>query len=103
MGRAGARDLSLMISWPRRAQASRQSVEPASDWPYVYIDDAADAADCRMFLGRRRQLLYFIAYPEQVTLEQTSPRLRLHGGRAVPLCCTSRPTRPRVHRGVRST
>ena len=45
------------------------SVEPVTDWPYIYIDDAADAAVAACFSVRRRQLFYFIAYPEQVTLE----------------------------------
>lgn len=44
-------------------------VEPATDWPYVYIDDAADAAVAACFSSQRRQLHYFVAYPEQVTLD----------------------------------
>jgi nucleoside-diphosphate-sugar epimerase len=44
------------------------SVDAATDWPYIYIDDAADAAVAACFSARRRQLFYFIAYPEQVTL-----------------------------------
>jgi nucleoside-diphosphate-sugar epimerase len=44
-------------------------VEAATDWPYIYIDDAADAAVAACFSEGRRQLFYFIAFPEQVTLE----------------------------------
>jgi nucleoside-diphosphate-sugar epimerase len=44
-------------------------VEPTTDWPYIYVDDAADAAVAACFSDRRSQLFYFIAYPEQVTLE----------------------------------
>ena len=44
-------------------------VEPTTDWPYIYIDDAADAAVAACFSDRRNQLFYFLAYPEQVTLE----------------------------------
>ncbi|MEP7030516.1 MAG: NAD(P)-dependent oxidoreductase [Pseudolabrys sp.] len=51
------------------ANGEPASVEPTSDWPYVYIDDAADAAVAACFSGRRSQLFYFIAYPQQVTLE----------------------------------
>jgi nucleoside-diphosphate-sugar epimerase len=45
-------------------------VEAVTDWPYIYIDDAADAAVAACFSAGRRQLFYFIAYPEQVTLEE---------------------------------
>jgi len=45
------------------------SVESTTDWPYIYIDDAANAAVTACFSERRRQLFYFVAYPEQVTLE----------------------------------
>ncbi len=37
---------------------------PTSDWSFIYIDDAADAA------RQRRELHYFISYPEQVSLDQ---------------------------------
>jgi nucleoside-diphosphate-sugar epimerase len=43
-------------------------VEPLSDQPYLYIDDAADAAMAACLSDRRRQLHYFLAYPEQVSL-----------------------------------
>jgi nucleoside-diphosphate-sugar epimerase len=45
-------------------------VEPATDWPYVYVDDAADAAVAAAFCATRRQLVYYVAYPEQVALAQ---------------------------------
>jgi nucleoside-diphosphate-sugar epimerase len=44
------------------------SVEPASDAPFIYIEDAADAAVAACLSDRRRQLYYFLAYPEQVAL-----------------------------------
>jgi UDP-glucose 4-epimerase len=44
------------------------SVPATGNWPYVFIDDAADAALAACFAARRRQLAYFIAYPEQVAL-----------------------------------
>lgn len=45
------------------------TVEPCSDWPYVFVDDAADAVVAACFSTQRRQLHYFIAYPEQVSLD----------------------------------
>jgi len=43
-------------------------VEPMTDWPYIYIDDAAEAAVSACFAGGRKQFSYFIAHPEKVTL-----------------------------------
>jgi nucleoside-diphosphate-sugar epimerase len=45
-------------------------VEPATDWPYVYVDDAAQATVAAAFCTPRRQLAYYVAYPEQVALAQ---------------------------------
>ena len=42
-------------------------IEPMTDWPYIYIDDAAQAAVLACFGRGRRQLSYFIAHPEKVT------------------------------------
>jgi nucleoside-diphosphate-sugar epimerase len=44
-------------------------IEPMTDWPYVYIDDAAQAAVSACFAQGRKQLGYFIAHPEKVTPE----------------------------------
>lgn len=46
---------------PVRASAS-------SDWPYIYVDDAADAAIAACFSESRKQLFYLLSYPEQVAL-----------------------------------
>lgn len=78
------------------AQGESASVEPATDWPYVYIDDAADAAVAACFSVRRRQLFYFIAYPEQVTLENFA-EAAAQAGKPVQLVIDA--TRPRVQRG----
>ena len=43
-------------------------VPAATDWPYVYVDDAASAAIAACFCEHRKQLSYFIAYPQQVSL-----------------------------------
>jgi len=40
---------------------------PLTDWPYLYVDDAADAAIAACFSQTRRQLAYFVAHPERVT------------------------------------
>jgi UDP-glucuronate 4-epimerase len=42
-------------------------IEPMTDWPYIYIDDAAEAAVSACFAGGRKHLSYFIAHPEKVT------------------------------------
>jgi nucleoside-diphosphate-sugar epimerase len=42
-------------------------IEPMTDWPYIYIDDAAAAAVSACFAKGRKQLSYFIAHPEKVT------------------------------------
>lgn len=72
-------------------------VEPTSDWPYVYIDDAADAVIAACFSSNRRQLHYFITYPEQVTLEQIA-EAATGGGRAAALLHIET-NRPAVSRG----
>jgi nucleoside-diphosphate-sugar epimerase len=42
-------------------------IEPMTDWPYIYIDDAAQATVTACFAKGRRQLSYFIAHSERVT------------------------------------
>jgi nucleoside-diphosphate-sugar epimerase len=42
-------------------------LDPLTDWPYVYVDDAADAAIAACFSTTRKQLAYFVAHPERVT------------------------------------
>jgi len=42
-------------------------IAPLSDWPYVYVDDAADACIAAGFSTTRKQLAYFVAHPERVT------------------------------------
>jgi nucleoside-diphosphate-sugar epimerase len=44
-------------------------LDPLTDWPYVYIEDAADAAIAACFSLNRKQLAYFVAHPERVTPE----------------------------------
>ena len=52
----------------RAALAGRPArLDPLTDWPYVYVDDAAEAAIAAGVAQRRQQLAYFIAHPERVT------------------------------------
>jgi nucleoside-diphosphate-sugar epimerase len=44
-------------------------LDPLGDWPYVYVDDAADAVVAACFSTSRKQLAYFIAHPERVTAQ----------------------------------
>ena len=44
-------------------------LDPLTDWPYIYVDDAADAAIAACFSGARKQLAYFVAHTEKVTPE----------------------------------
>jgi nucleoside-diphosphate-sugar epimerase len=44
-------------------------IDPLTDWPYIYVDDAADAAIAACFSDARKQLAYFVAHPERVTPE----------------------------------
>jgi len=73
------------------------SVDPATDWPYIYIDDAADAVVAASFSTTRRQLFYFIAYPEQVSLEDLAAAAEQSSGKAARLAIDHR--RPRTSRG----
>ena len=44
-------------------------IGPMTDWPFIYIDDAAEAAIAACYSSARNQLAYFIAHPEKVTAE----------------------------------
>lgn len=72
-------------------------VEAATDWPYIYIDDAADAAVAACFSAVRRQLCYFIAYPEQVTFEELATVAGQSSGK--PSWLTINDKFPRAARG----
>src|SRR5437868_6203428 len=42
-------------------------LDPLTDWPYIYVDDGAEAAIAACFSSARKQLAYFIAHAERVT------------------------------------
>jgi nucleoside-diphosphate-sugar epimerase len=44
-------------------------LDPLTDWPYLYVDDAAEAAIAACFSRERKQLAYFVAHPERVAPE----------------------------------
>jgi len=73
------------------------SVDPATNWPYIYIDDAADAVVAASFSETRRQLFYFISYPEQVSLEDLANAAEQSSGKAARLVINH--NRPRASRG----
>ena len=67
-------------------------IEPMTDWPYVYIDDAAQAAVSACFSAGRKQFSYFIAHPEKVTPDDIATaaaaagkpvHLEIDGGKSV--------------------
>jgi nucleoside-diphosphate-sugar epimerase len=70
-------------------------VEPATDWPYVYVDDAAQATVAATFCTTRRQLVYYVAYPEQVALAQIAAA----ASRGEPVRLVNDETRARAARG----
>jgi len=73
------------------------AVEAATDWPYIYIDDAADAAVAACFSTVRRQLVYYIAYPEQVTFDALATAAEQASGK--PARLTIRNKKSRTERG----
>lgn len=52
-----------------RAALAREParLDPLTDWPYLFVDDAADAVIAACFSQQRRQLAYYVAHPERVT------------------------------------
>lgn len=55
-----------------------------ADWPYIFVDDAADAVIAACFSSARQQLGYYLAYPEQVELADFAAAAA-QAGRAVVL------------------
>ena len=71
-------------------------LDPLTDWPYIYVDDAADAAIAACYSGERRQLTYYVAHPERVTPEDIAAACAA-AGRPVRLVIDS--TIPAAARG----
>lgn len=66
-GRQTATSVHDIVEAARNGQPVTAQGATAS--PFVYIDDAADAAVAACFSEKRRQLAYFIAHPEMVSIE----------------------------------
>lgn len=72
-------------------------IAPLSDWPYVYVDDAADACIAASFSDTREQLAYFVAHPERVTPEDIAAACAA-AGRPVELEIET--SKPKSSRGL---
>jgi nucleoside-diphosphate-sugar epimerase len=75
-------------------------ITPTTDWPYIYIDDAARAAVQACFSKTRKQLSYFIAHPERVTPEDLAAAAAAAGK---PVRLEIDTSRPRMARGLLDT
>ena len=71
-------------------------LDPLTDWPYIYVDDAADAAIAACFSHGRKQLAYFVAHPEKVTPDDIAQACAA-AGRPVRLEIDN--TKPKAARG----
>jgi nucleoside-diphosphate-sugar epimerase len=75
-------------------------IDPLSDWPYVYVDDAADACIAACFSNTRKQLAYFVAHPERVTPDDLAAACAA-AGRPVTLEIDT--SKPKSSRGLVDT
>ena len=71
-------------------------IEATTAWPYVYIDDAAQAAVLACFAEGRKQLSYFIAHPEMITVDDMAAAAAA-AGKPVSLAIDN--SRPAAARG----
>src|SRR5512139_480058 len=71
-------------------------IQPMTDWPYIYIDDAARAAVQACYAKGRKQLRYFIAHPEKVTPEDIAAAAAAAGK---PVRIEIDSSRPKAERG----
>ena len=87
-GRETTFTVEEIIRAARAGKAAR--IAPMTDWPYIYIDDAARAAVQACFSENRKQLSYFVAHPEKVTPDDIAAaaatagkpvRLEIHGSK----------------------
>lgn len=82
----------------RAALAGRAArLEPLTDWPYIYVDDAADAAIAAGFSQQRRQLAYFVAHPERVTPDDIAAACAAAG---YPVTLEIDMSKPKAARGL---
>ena len=82
----------------RAALANKPArLDPLTDWPYIYVDDAAEAAIAACFSRERKQLAYFVAHPERVTPDDIAAACAA-AGRPVRLDIDT--TKPKAARGL---
>jgi nucleoside-diphosphate-sugar epimerase len=72
-------------------------IAPLSDWPYIYVDDAADACIAACFSSTRKQLAYFVAHPERVRPDDIAAACAA-AGRPVKLDIDT--SKPKASRGL---
>jgi nucleoside-diphosphate-sugar epimerase len=94
-GRRTANPFQAMIAC---ARAQRPMAVPpgVNSWPYLFIDDAADAAIAAALAPTLPQLFYNIAHPELVSLQDIATALAEAGH---PVQLTPDPNLPVVDRG----
>src|SRR5947209_15205353 len=95
----------------RAALAAKPArLDPLTDSPYIYVDDAAEAAIAACFSHHRKQLAYFVAHSERVTPDDIAAACGAAGYPVRLAIDTSRPAAARGpvdreeaarHRGLR--
>jgi nucleoside-diphosphate-sugar epimerase len=71
-------------------------LDPLTDWPYIYVDDAADAAIASCLSTARKQLAYFVAHPERVSPEDIAAAC---GAAGYPVRLDIDTSKPKAARG----
>lgn len=71
-------------------------LDPLTDWPYIYVDDAAEAAIAACFSRERKQLAYYVAHPERVTPDDLAAACAAAGK---PVRLEIDTSKPKVARG----
>jgi nucleoside-diphosphate-sugar epimerase len=71
-------------------------LDPLTDWPYIYVDDAAEAAIAACFSHERKQLAYYVAHPERITPDDIAAACAAAGK---PVRLDIDETKPKAARG----
>ena len=93
-GRQTATTIQSIVEAGRSGQPV--TVQGAMTSPFVYIDDAADAAIAACFAEKRQQLAYFIAHPEMVAIADIVSAVE---SMTAPITCKIDPVLPVARRG----
>lgn len=99
-GRRTAMPIGEIVAAAVAGLPARVPVQPP--WPYVFLDDAAEATTTAALsdAAQLRQLFYNVAHPELVRLSDVAAALRLHG---LSVVLQEDPTLSGVARGPLST